>query len=149
MLVVNGEEILSDAIWLEELPLPRYVLIVSLCTATRLQLRMGHTKDGAGQGTDPDVPQLTGEMLLSLAENAPRQVNITKDTSLDSTLSSFFLYASYGNLNNTGHARFYVTQSISLAQSQDLTREDGYFTLLEREREERHRLFWLLCVTER
>ncbi|RKK80093.1 hypothetical protein BFJ68_g17218 [Fusarium oxysporum] len=152
MPVVDGEEILSDAIRLDELSPSRYALVVSLCAATRIQLRMDNAKDGAGEGPDADIPlepQLTGETLISLAENALRQFNVIEDTSLDSILSSFFLFSSYGNLNNSHHAWFYLTQSISLAQSLDLTRQGGYINLSESEGEKRRRVFWLLFVTER
>ncbi|KAL2827322.1 hypothetical protein BDW59DRAFT_171355 [Aspergillus cavernicola] len=136
MPVIDGDELLSDATRLDELSPSRYALIVALCAATRMQLGMDHTKNGSGEEPKAGIPpelRLTGEMLISLAETSLRQFNIIDDTSLDSMLASFFLFACYGNLNNTRHAWFYLNQSISLAH----------------ERERRRRVFWLLFVTER
>ncbi|KPM42240.1 hypothetical protein AK830_g4333 [Neonectria ditissima] len=152
MPAVDGDDLLADAIRLDELPPSRYALIVSLCAITRIQLRMDSPQSCPGEGPGahlPLEPQLTGEMLIGLAENSLRQYSVIDDTSLDSILSSFFLFASYGNLDNARHAWFYLNQSISLAQSLDLTRESGYTGLPENERERRRRLFWLLFVTER
>ncbi|KAK7417646.1 hypothetical protein QQX98_004467 [Neonectria punicea] len=136
MPAVDGDDLLADAIRLDELPPSRYALIISLCAVTRIQLRMDSAQNGGGEGPGahlPLEPQLTGEMLISLAENSLRQYNVIDDTSLDSILASFFLFASYGNLDNARYAWFYLNQSISLAQSLDLTRESGYTGLPENE----------------
>ncbi|KAJ3534554.1 hypothetical protein NM208_g4568 [Fusarium decemcellulare] len=148
MPVVDGDELLSDAARLDELPPSRYALIAALCAATRMQLRLDKAETGLGADIPAD-PQLSGEMLINLAENALRQYSVIDDTGLDSMLASFFLFASYGNLNNARHAWFYLNQSITLAQSLDITREAGYYSLPEPEREKRRRVFWLLFVTER
>lgn len=150
MPVIDGDELLADAARLEELPSSRYALILALCAATRMQFGMDNAPIGAGPEVDmPLEPQLTGEMLIHLAETSLRQYNVIDDTTLDSMLASFFLFASYGNLNNPRHAWFYLNQSISLAQSLDITRETGYHDLPDVEREKRRRVFWLLFVTER
>ncbi|RMJ13131.1 hypothetical protein CDV36_007229 [Fusarium kuroshium] len=150
MPVIDGDELLADAGRLEELPPSRYALILALCAATRMQLGMDNALIGEGPEVDiPPEPHLTGEMLISLAETSLRQYNVIDDMTLDSILTSFFLFASYGNLNNPRHAWFYLNQSISLAQSMDITHETGYHDLPDMEREKRRRVFWLLFVTER
>lgn len=151
MPIVN-EEFVTDALRVDDLPPSRYAAIIAICAATRIQLRMDNSKNGFGEGPDagiPVEPQLSGEMLVALAENALRQYSIIDDTSLDSILASFFLFASYGNLNNARHAWFYLNQSISLAQSLNITTEMGYLDIGEIEREKRRRVFWVLFVTER
>ncbi|RSL96200.1 hypothetical protein CDV31_013581 [Fusarium ambrosium] len=152
MPVIDGDELLSDATRLDQLSPPRYALILALCAATRMQLGMDKAKDGYGRGLEqniPPEPHLTGESLLALAEHALRQVSVIDDTSLDSILASFFLFACYENHYSIRHAWFYLNQSITLAQSLDLTREAGYHDLSSTDREKRRRLFWLLFVTER
>ncbi|KAI8692455.1 Zn(2)-C6 fungal-type domain-containing protein [Fusarium sp. Ph1] len=150
MPVINGDELLADAARLEELPPSRYALILALCAATRMQFGIDNAPIGEGPEVDiPLEPQLTGEMLIRLAETSLRQYNVIDDTTVDSMLASFFLFASYGNLNNPRHAWFYLNQSISLAQLLDITRETGYHDLPDMEREKRRRVFWLLFVTER
>jgi hypothetical protein len=154
MPVVDGDELLADAARLEELPPSRYALILALCAATRMQLGMDNGPGCQGQGPQVEVdvsmePQLTGEMLVRLAETSLRQYSAIDDTTLDTLLASFFLFASYGNLNRPRHAWFYLNQSISLAQSLDLTHESGYHNLPSVEQDKRRRVFWLLFVTER
>ncbi|KAJ4313619.1 hypothetical protein N0V84_009326 [Fusarium piperis] len=152
MPVVDGDELLLDATRLDQLSPPRYALIFALCAATRMQLGLDKAKDGYVQGLEeniPPEPHVTGDSLLTIAENTLRQVSVIDDTSLDSILASFFLFASYGNRNSARHAWFYLNQSITLAQSLDLTREDGYHDLSLAEKEKRRRVFWLLFVTER
>lgn len=151
MPVIDVEDLVTDAMRLDELPPSRYSLITALCSATRIQLSMDQA-EAIAQGPKSEVPlepELSGEMLLSLSESSIRQYNVIDDETLDSLLASFFMFASYGNLNNARHAWFYLNQSISLAQSLDITRESGYVDLPEVERERRRRVFWLLFVTER
>jgi hypothetical protein len=152
MPVVDGDELLADAARLEELPPPRYALILALCAATRMQLGMDNVLHSQGPHAEVEVPlepKLTGEMLACLAETSLRQYSAIDDTTLDSLLASFFLFASYGNLNKPRHAWFYLNQSICLAQSMDMTHEAGYHHLPDAEQEKRRRIFWLLFVTER
>lgn len=152
MPVVDGDEILADALRLEVLTPSRYTLIVSLCAATRVQLRLdavdGEVRNSLGANIPP-TPKVTGAILLSMAEMALSQYSMIDDCSLDSILISFFLFAGYGNLDNARRAWFYLSQSITLAQALGLTNEEGYGGLSPSEREVRRRIFWLLFVTER
>lgn len=152
MPVVEGDELLNDAMRLGALTPARYAVVISLCAATRAHLKLDNVEnclsDGPG-GKIPPEPQLTTETLINMAESSLRQYNVIDDYSLDSILSSFFLFAAYGNLDNARHAWFYLNQSISLAQALDITCETGYVNLPEEEREVRRRIFWLLFVTER
>ncbi|CAJ0545142.1 Ff.00g086150.m01.CDS01 [Fusarium sp. VM40] len=152
IMPVVDDDILSDASRLDELPPSRYALILAICAATRMQLRLDKGTDNYENELNseiPNEPHLTGDILVNLAETSLRQYSVIDDPNLDSILVSFFLFASYGNLNDPRHAWFYLNQSITLAQSLDLTRESGYYGLPDDEREKRRRVFWLLFVTER
>ncbi|KAF7543332.1 hypothetical protein G7Z17_g10823 [Cylindrodendrum hubeiense] len=152
MPVIDGDEILADAARLNELPPPRYTLIVAICAATRTQLKLDYEKNSSGEGPGADIPKeppLTEGLLLGIAENLIRQFNPIDDYTLDSVLSSYFIGTGHGNLNNNRRSGFYLNQAISLAQALNLTCEAGYLDLCERERETRRRIFWLLFVTER
>ncbi|KAF5672297.1 transcription activator amyR [Fusarium heterosporum] len=152
IMPVVDDDIVSDAARLDELPPSRYALILAICAATRMQLRLDKRIDNCQNELNSEIPtepRLTGDILVNLAENSLRQYSVIDDTTLDSILVSFFLFASYGNLNDPRHAWFYLNQSITLAQSLDLTRESGYYGLPDDEREKRRRVFWLLFVTER
>ena len=152
IMPVVDDDILADAARLNQIPPSRYALILAICAATRMQLRLDKRIDGSDNELNAEIPpepQLDGDVLVKLAENCLREYSVIDDTSLDSILVSFFLFASYGNLNDPRHAWFYLNQSITLAQALDLTRESGYYGLPDEEREKRRRVFWLLFVTER
>ncbi|KAH7268993.1 fungal-specific transcription factor domain-containing protein [Fusarium redolens] len=152
IMPVVDDDILADATRLDDLPPSRYALILAICAATRMQLRLDKRIDNCENDLNAEIPpepRLTGDILVNLAENSLRQYSVIDDTTLDSVLVSFFLFASYGNLNDPRHAWFYLNQSITLAQSLDLTKESGYYGLPDDEREKRRRVFWLLFVTER
>lgn len=152
MPVIDGEVLLADTLRLGELHPSRYALVVSLCAATRAHLRLDNIENNSGGkpgASIPSEPRLTAEMLAMMAETALRQYNAIDDLSTDTTLASFFLFATYGNFDNAHHAWFYLNQSITLAQALDLTCEASYTYLPEHEGEARRRIFWLLFVTER
>ncbi|KAG8674058.1 hypothetical protein FPOAC1_000021 [Fusarium poae] len=152
IMPVVDDDILADAARIDQLPPSRYALILAICAATRMQLRLDKRVDGSDNDLNAEIPpepRLDGDILVSLAENSLRQYSVIDDTTLDSTLVSFFLFASYGNLNDSRHAWYYLNQSITLAQALDLTRESGYHGLPDEDREKRRRVFWLLFVTER
>lgn len=152
MPVVNDRELLTDSLRLDELSPSRYAFLLSLCAATRIQLKLDNAEEydetSVGINTSLDSP-LTGEALLTAAEQARLQFNVVDDLSLDTLLTSFFLFAGYGNLEKHTHAWFYLNQAISLALSIGLHSESAYSNLEESEREIRRRIFWLLFVTER
>ncbi|KAM0408431.1 hypothetical protein ACHAPD_011907 [Fusarium lateritium] len=152
IMPVVDDDILADAAKIDQLPPSRYALILAICAATRMQLRLDKRVDGSDNDLNTEIPpepRLDGDILVSLAENSLRQYSVIDDTTLDSVLVSFFLFASYGNLNDSRHAWYYLNQSITLAQALDLTRESGYHGLPDKDREKRRRVFWLLFVTER
>ncbi|RBR16875.1 hypothetical protein FVER53590_00005 [Fusarium verticillioides] len=152
IMPVVDDDVLADAARLDDIPPSRYALILAICAATRMQLRLDKRIDNCENDLNtqiPAEPRLTGDMLVNLAETSLRQYSVIDDTTLDSVLVSFFLFASYGNLNDPRHAWFYLNQSITLAQSLDLTKESGYYGLPAEQREKRRRVFWLLFVTER
>ncbi|KAL7814241.1 fungal-specific transcription factor domain-containing protein [Trichoderma aethiopicum] len=152
MPVVNDRELLADSLRLDSLSPSRYAFLLSLCAATRIQLKLDsadeYDETAVGINTSLDSP-LTGEALLAAAEQARLRFNVVDDLSLDTLLTSFFLFASYGNLEKHTHAWFYLNQAISLALSMELHSEAAYGSLEESERETRRRIFWLLFVTER
>ncbi|KAH6982691.1 hypothetical protein EDB80DRAFT_251516 [Ilyonectria destructans] len=150
MPVVNTDEILVDVFRLDELPPSRYALIMSLCATTRqLNLeRMEDHDDDLGVDIPPD-PKLTFEMLLALAENACRQFHLVEDISLDTVVTSYFLFTIYASLEKFQHAWFYLNQSITLAISLSLDYDASYVNLSDSDRELGRRVFWILFVTER
>lgn len=153
MPVVRSEQLQLDSHQPQRLSPQRYAFMSSLCAATHIQLKL----DGAAPPSDPTSLQaavdgrsvMSGEELLSEAVRARAECDVVEDVSIESLLTSFFLFASYGNLDKQKHAWFYLCQSMSMVFTLGLHRESTYSGLSMEEAEERRRVFWLLFVTER
>ncbi|KAF7712731.1 Amylolytic gene expression activator [Penicillium ucsense] len=153
MPVVRGDQLRRDSQQPEMLSASRYAFLASLCAATHIQLKL----DGDTPVPDParleslgDGHSLfSGETLLSEALRARRDCDIVDDVSIESLLTSFFLFASYGNLDKQSHAWYYLCEAISMTFSLGLHRESSYAELSVEDAEERRRVFWLLFITER
>ncbi|KAJ6442205.1 hypothetical protein O9K51_05758 [Purpureocillium lavendulum] len=152
MPVLNDAELLADAFQFHELPVPRQAFILALCAATRIQLKLDYVEECDETHTSVNAyldSPLTGEGLLSAAKRWRRQFDIVDNRGLDAILTSFFLFAAHGNLEQHHHAWFYLNESMTVAFSLGLDNEATYFNLPKSERELRRRIFWLLFVTER
>lgn len=153
MPVVRREQLQLDSHRPERLSPQRYAFMASLCAATHIQLKL----DGATPASDPSpVPaaidghsEMSGEELLSEAVRARAECDVVEDASIENLLTSFFIFAAYGNLGKQKQAWFYLCQAMSMAFSLELHRESTYSQLDIDEAEERRRVFWLLFVTER
>ncbi|THC96485.1 hypothetical protein EYZ11_004029 [Aspergillus tanneri] len=113
--------------------------------------------DGATSASNPSHLQagvdgrsvMSGEELLAEAVRARKDVDLVDEMSVESLLTSFFLFAAYGNLDKQDHAWFYLCQATSMVFTLGLHRESTYSDLSVEEAEERRRIFWLLFITER
>jgi hypothetical protein len=92
---------------------------------------------------------MSGEELLAEAVRARGECDVLEELGTESLLTSFFLFASYGNLDRQDHAWFFLCQATSFAFSLGLHREATYAEYEIGEAEERRRVFWLLFITER
>ncbi|KAJ5661778.1 uncharacterized protein N7477_009394 [Penicillium maclennaniae] len=153
MPVVRGDELRLDSQQPQRLSPQRYAFLASLCTATHIQLKL----DGATpvpeharlQSLGEGHSLISGEKLLAEAVRARQECDIVEDISIETLLTSFFLFASYGNMDKQSHAWFYLCQATSMAFTLGLQRESTYAELDTEEAEERRRVFWLLFITER
>ncbi|PYH34501.1 putative C6 transcription factor (AmyR) [Aspergillus neoniger CBS 115656] len=153
MPVVRKEELQQDCHQPERLSPQRYVFLVALCAATHIQLKL----DGTASVPEPSHLQagidghswMSGEELLAEAVRARKDCDPVDGMNIESLLTSFFLFASYGNLDRQDHAWFYLCQATSMVFTLALHRESSYVDLSIEEAEERRRVFWLLFVTER
>ncbi|KAL1977620.1 hypothetical protein VTN31DRAFT_479 [Thermomyces dupontii] len=144
MPVIRPDEVLRDSEQPEKLSPQRYAFMAALCAATHVQLRL----DGTNQG-DEGSSNLSGEDLLMEAVAARRECDPAENASIESLLTSFFLFATYGNLDRQDQAWFYLSQAIAMAHTLGLHREATYARLDPAEAEEQRKVFWLLFVTER
>lgn len=153
MPIVRRDELCADSQHPERLSPRRYAFLASLCAATHIQLKLdGATPIPASvrlQSMGDLHSLVSGEKLLSEAVRARQECDIVEDISIETLLTSFFLFGSYGNLDKQSHAWFYLCQATSMAFSLGLHRESTYAEFNPEEAEERRRVFWLLFITER
>jgi hypothetical protein len=152
MPVVRGDQLRLDCHAPEQLTARRYAFLASLCAATHIQLKLdgaapvaNSTQRSIGDGQS----LMSGEELLCEAVRARREVDVLEEVGTESLLTSFFLFASYGNLDRQDHAWFFLCQATSFAFTLGLHREGTYAEFEVEEAEERRRVFWLLFITER
>ncbi|KAE8411040.1 fungal-specific transcription factor domain-containing protein [Aspergillus pseudocaelatus] len=153
MPIVRQDQLQQDCHQPERLSPQRYAFIAALCAATHIQLKL----DGATPGPDSASaqasldghPMLSGEELLAEALRARKEYNVVDEINMENLLTSFFLFAAYGNLDRQDQAWFYLCQTTSMVFTLGLQRESTYSKLSVEEAEEKRRVFWLLFVTER
>ncbi|KAL2835121.1 fungal-specific transcription factor domain-containing protein [Aspergillus cavernicola] len=151
MPVVRRDDLQQDCHHPERLSPQRYAFLASLCAATHIQLKL----DGTTPVTDRSLQivdgnsLMSGEELLAEARRARNECDLVEDMNTESLLTSFFLFAAYGNLDRQDHAWFYLCQTISMVFTLGLHRELTYSELDLEEAEQNRRIFWLLFITER
>lgn len=153
MPVVRGEEIRLDSQQPEGLSSKRYAFLVSLCAATHIQLKLDGENPVANlvglQSLGDGHSLVSGEELLSEAVRARQECEPIEEICLETLLTSFFLFACFGNMDKQTHSWFYLCQSTSMVFTLGLHCERTYVEFNEEEAEERRRVFWLLFITER
>ncbi|OJJ40715.1 hypothetical protein ASPWEDRAFT_229861 [Aspergillus wentii DTO 134E9] len=154
MPVVRREQLQLDCHQPDRLSHRRYAFLASLCAATHIQLKL----DGTAPVSDPSShlkaavdghSVMSGEELLAEAVRARKECDVVDEMHLESLLTSFFLFAAYGNLDKQNHAWFYLCQATSMAFTLGIHRESTYSEYSIEDAEERRRVFWLLFITER
>lgn len=144
MPVVRREELQRDSNQPERVSAQRYAFLAALCATTHIQLKL----DG-GESPDGRAHLMSGEELLAEAVRARNECNVVEEMDVEGLLTSFFLFASYGNFDRQRQAWFYLCQANSMAFALGLHRESTYRGLSVEDAEEKRRVFWLLFVTER
>ncbi|EAL89772.1 putative C6 transcription factor (AmyR) [Aspergillus fumigatus Af293] len=148
MPVVRKEGIQADCHQLERLSSRRYAFLASLCAATHIQLKFDGAMGPPAFNTEAQS-MMSGEELLAEAVRARKECDPVDEISIESLLTSFFLFACYGNLDKQEQAWFYLCQATSMIFTLGLHRDVAYSEFSPEEAEERRRVFWLLFITER
>ncbi|KAL1969257.1 hypothetical protein VTN77DRAFT_9449 [Rasamsonia byssochlamydoides] len=153
MPVIRPDQVLNDSREPEKLTPQRYAFMAALCAATHVQLKLdgaaAMTDASLGHGLSDGRSAMSGEELLAEAVSARKECDISENIDIETLLTSFFLFAAYGNLDKQDQAWFYLSQSTAMAHTLGLHRESTYSNFNPTEAEERRRVFWLLFVTER
>ena len=159
MPVFDPEIVIQDSSDPESLPPERYAFLAALCAITHIQLKLdgpGVVDTSAGSAFGISIAAaaeegnlISGDTLLAEAVRARNEYNTIEHTSVDSLLTSFYLFASYGNLENHSYASFYLCQAVCMVHTLGLNRESVYLRMDPGEAENCRRIFWLIFVSER
>lgn len=116
---------------------PQYTLLSSLAAAVTVQLNL------------TIVPAHDPEFWISQTLRAREQWDFTSDADESTIVTSFFLFAYYGNRNRSSRAWYHLREAIGFALAAGLDDAERYAGLEGRVGQRRCRLFWLLYITER
>lgn len=122
-----------------------YAFLCALCAATIVQL------DATIPQPSPLHPnKATDDLFANESLRERRTFDYITSTSTLSCMTSFFLFAYYGNHESHAKAWFYLQESITFSQTLNMDDEQTYAKLDSPiEAQWRRRLYWLLFVTER
>lgn len=121
-----------------------YCFLCALCAATIVQL------DASTPQPPPLHPSRATDDVFALECLRERKMyDYIDPTSTLSVMTSFFLFAYYGNHEKHGKAWHYLQESITFSENLDLDNEQSYAKLDPVEAQWRRRLYWLLFITER
>ncbi|CAK4032642.1 sucrose utilization SUC1 [Lecanosticta acicola] len=121
-----------------------YCFLCALCAATVVQL-----DESIPQPPSP-FPSTRADLLF--AEECLRErktFDYVEQMSTLSLMTSFFLFAYYGNHEKHAQAWHYLQESITFSENLEMDDEDLYQKLDPMESQWRRRLYWLLFITER
>ncbi|KJR82063.1 uncharacterized protein SPSK_03086 [Sporothrix schenckii 1099-18] len=151
------------------LPLGMYACLCALSGAVIVQLNMTSSDadataspytGGGGGGGSPGVlaeaqaqasrrVKSSATHFIGLCQEARRQQDFIEHCDEWTVLTSFFLFAYHGNLNQSQLSWYYLREAIGFLQALRLDEEDAYFGLPMAVAQRKRRLFWLLFITER
>ena len=146
-----------------EMPIPisQYTLLNALAAAVITQLNCPVSCEPllglpaacyprtARLGSHPDATILPAEFFISQCLEARQQSDFVETADEYTVLTSFFMFAYYGNLNQSRSAWYYLREAIGFALSLRLGESESYVGLERGEAQQRRRLYWLLYITER
>lgn len=137
-----------------------YALLTSLSAAVVVQLNLWGGSFASspetcldGTETTPTAesgqPPTSAQVFATHCLQARRSYSFIEEADEWTIMTSFFLFAYYGNLDESRSAWYYLREAIGFAQSLGLDDEDSYMHWDTETQQRRRRLFWLLFITER
>lgn len=135
-----GTEFYTSRVWSPDM----YCFMCAICAATIVQL------DDSIQQPLPLYPGKRNDDLF--AEECLRErkaFDYMESMSTLNIMTSFFIFAYYGNHTKPAKAWYYLQESITFSESLNMDQEDSYSKLDPVEAQWRRRLYWLLFITER
>ncbi|KAK4990291.1 hypothetical protein LTR50_002616 [Elasticomyces elasticus] len=126
-----------------------YAFLAALCAATIVQLDAAAQLPAALDHPVIASATLPGELFANECLRERQTFDYIEHPSTLSVMTSFFMFAYYGNNEKHDKAWHYLQESISFAQTLDLDNERAIMKLDPVESQWWRRLYWLLFVTER
>ncbi|RKF73149.1 Maltose fermentation regulatory protein MAL13 [Golovinomyces cichoracearum] len=123
-----------------------YCFLTSLCAFMMIQPGMrvlGH------DNCLPGANLVSGNLLLQETLRTRRSYDYLESPTLNSLVTSFFLFGCYFGLDLHNNAWFHLREATTLAHVNGLHKEESYQNLDAIDSSRRRRLYWLLFVTER
>lgn len=121
-----------------------YCFLCSICAATMVQL-----DDSISQPPAIHPPKRNDDLFAEECLRERKVYDFIESPSRLSVMTSFFLFAYYGNNEKHDKAWHYLQESITFAQTLNMDDENAYRDLDPTEAQWRRRLYWLLFITER
>jgi hypothetical protein len=129
------------------LPTDIYAFLCALCAATIVQL------DAAIQVPQfeslPGRPAEASDMFIQECLETRTRFDYIDNPSTLTVMTSFFVFAYYGNQEKSEKAWHFLQESISFTEVMNMDDENALVELEPLEAQWRRRLYWLLFITER
>ncbi|KAH7113106.1 fungal-specific transcription factor domain-containing protein [Dactylonectria estremocensis] len=138
-----------------------YSFLTALSAAVIVQLNIAEIGTSEAQSTafnDSDNgsqlhPEFrsafSAQFLIAQCMLARQQQNFIEEPDEWTVLTSFFLFAYHGNLDQSRSAWYYLREAIGFIQELGLDQTDTYASLDTETAQRRCRIFWLVFITER
>ncbi|KAK6003991.1 hypothetical protein QM012_008841 [Aureobasidium pullulans] len=149
MPVVNEQVYLDPYLYSSTnyMPIETYAFLCAICAATIVQL------DAAIPVPDmeplPGRPASAADMFIEECLRVRREFDYVGNATTVTVMTSFFVFAYYGNKESSEKAWHYLQESISFIENLDMDDESSMLKLDPLEAQWRRRLYWLLFITER
>ncbi|KAI4748358.1 hypothetical protein E4T50_01413 [Aureobasidium sp. EXF-12298] len=149
MPVVNEQVYLDPYMYSSTnyMPPETYAFLCAICAATIVQL------DAAISVPDmeplPGRPTSAADMFIEECLRVRREFDYVGNATTVTVMTSFFIFAYYGNKESSEKAWHYLQESISFIENLDMDDENSMLKLDPLEAQWRRRLYWLLFITER
>lgn len=121
-----------------------YCFLCSICAATIVQL-----DESIPQPAPLQPGRRTDDLFADECLRERKTFDYIESASTLSIMTSFFLFAYYGNHEKHSKAWHYLQESITSAENLNMDDESSYAKLDPIEAQWRRRLYWLLFITER
>jgi len=152
--ILSPNDLLEACNEVDILPPVKYCLLLSICAATNIQLKLSSNHSLADLAEPNDVSDeviapYTQQYLLNESVKVRNNLNSAEELDIDALLTSMFLFSAFANTLQHQQARFYLSQTVTYCVALRLNDESSYAVYSIVDRELNCRIFWLVYILER